>query len=495
MDPEIKRSVRQLFVKFLLFQAVIFVAAVALSLVFTGYFKARLGRQLAAASRDSLLAGDARHVITTMPSSMSRDFTGMVWRPAGQEKGFSVPAGAENSSGMFYTYSRMGVCFDEDRKVPAGELFFYYPRWTPVSWGVLSWLVIALLSLPVALRERRRLIRDYTLLLDLRIKESYSALAAQVAHDIRSPLAALDSALADFSSVPEDRRELARGALGRIGEIARDLLENYRVPGAPAPAAKAVAAHDLKALVAPVIAEKRAQYSSRAGLAIEFSGEDGVRARVHPAELRRMVSNLVNNAVEALDGPGRVSVSLSRGGSVVTLKISDDGKGIPPEILSKLGQKGATHGKAGGTGLGLYHARSCAESWGGSLNITSRPGAGTEVAIELPEAVPQAAPKNAVLIDDDALVRINWKTAARVHGVELLVFSAPADFLAAAGGVPKDTPVYIDSNLGNGIRGEEIAVQLKELGFTDICLETGHAPEKFSAINWLKVAGKEPPWA
>ncbi len=495
MDPEIKRSVRQLAVKFLLFQAVIFVAALALSLLFTGYFKARLARQLAAASRDSLLAGDARHVITTMPSSISRDFAGMAWKPAGQEKGFSVPAGAESSSGMLYASSRVGVYFDEDKKVPAGELLFYYPRWTPAAWGVLSWLLLALLSLPVALRERRRLIKDYTLLLDLRIKESYSALAAQVAHDIRSPLAALDSSLADFSALPEERRELARGALGRIGEIARDLLENYRAPGAAAPAAKAASAHDLKSLVSPVLAEKRAQYSSRAGLVIEFSGEAEARARVHPAELRRLVSNLVNNAVEALDGAGRVSVGLSRGGGRVTLKVRDDGKGIPPEILSRLGQKGATHGKAGGTGLGLYHARSCAEGWGGSLSITSRPGAGTEVTIDLPEAVPQAAPKTAVLIDDDALVRINWKTAARVHGVELLVFSAPADFLASAGGVAKDTPIYIDSNLGDGIRGEEIAVQLKEMGFTDLCLETGHSPEKFSTISWIKVAGKEPPWA
>lgn len=49
-------------------------------------------------------------------------------------------------------------------------------------------------------------------------------------------------------------------------------------------------------------------------------------------------------------------------------------------------------------------------------------------------------------------------------------------------------------HLGDGIKGEEIAQSLREKGYSNICLETGHAPEKFSHIPWLTVAGKEPPW-
>jgi hypothetical protein len=55
--------------------------------------------------------------------------------------------------------------------------------------------------------------------------------------------------------------------------------------------------------------------------------------------------------------------------------------------------------------------------------------------------------------------------------------------------------IYIDSDLGGGIKGEDIARQLKDLGFADITLETGHPPENFKHLPWLKVAGKEPPWA
>jgi hypothetical protein len=59
---------------------------------------------------------------------------------------------------------------------------------------------------------------------------------------------------------------------------------------------------------------------------------------------------------------------------------------------------------------------------------------------------------------------------------------------------PKDTPIYIDSELGGGIKGEDIARDLHQKGFTDITLETGHNPEKFADIIWLKITGKQSPW-
>lgn len=328
---------------------------------------------------------------------------------------------------------------------------------------------------------------------ELAISKATSDLAAQVAHDIRSPLAALDTALRDLSALPAEQQALARGAMGRIGEIARDLLDNYKKPGAAA-AENPPAPHDLKPIVEPVLAEKRAQYASKPGISIEFAAEEA-RAAVQPAELRRIVSNLVNNAVEAFAGGGRVRVSLSRLDGRVLLQVADNGKGIPQELLAKLGNKGETHGKAGGTGLGLYHARKSAESWGGTLRIDSEPGKGTAVTLELP-ALPAAkpAPKIAVLLDDDALVHMNWKMAAKAAGVELKPYKKPEELFAAAADIPKDTPFYVDSDLGDGAKGEDAAARLRSLGFTDITMATGHSADKFSHLPWLKVAGKEPPW-
>jgi len=103
-------------------------------------------------------------------------------------------------------------------------------------------------------------------------------------------------------------------------------------------------------------------------------------------------------------------------------------------------------------------------------------------------------PARAVLLDDDMLVQMNWKLASKAAGVDFSAFETPEEFAAGLEGLPKDTPLYIDSELGGGVKGEEVAKDLRDRGYTDLTLSTGHSPEKFAALAWLKVAGKEPPW-
>ena len=67
---------------------------------------------------------------------------------------------------------------------------------------------------------------------------------------------------------------------------------------------------------------------------------------------------------------------------LIQIQVSDNGKGIPPEILPKLMQRGSTHGKRGGSGLGLYHAKTTLQSWDGDLKIESK--SGTTVSLILP---------------------------------------------------------------------------------------------------------------
>ncbi|MCX5792490.1 MAG: HAMP domain-containing sensor histidine kinase [Elusimicrobia bacterium] len=329
---------------------------------------------------------------------------------------------------------------------------------------------------------------------ELAVSKATSDLAAQVAHDIRSPLAALGAA-AKGLELPAEQRALVEGAVARMQGIADDLLQRYRAPSDAAAKAKpAVCA--LGGLIEQVLAEKRLQHKDRAGVCIEFNGERGeIKALVEPKELQRLISNLVNNSVEAFDGPGTVTVGLSAPDGKVLIEVKDNGKGIPPAILAKLGRKGETHGKAGGNGLGLYHARTTVEGWGGNFRITSEAGKGTAVLIELPYAVSRTVGRVAALLDDDMLVHMNWKMAAKAAGVELKAYKTPEDLAAGVDALAKDIPVYIDSELGNGVKGEDIAKDLHEKGFTDLTMATGHGPEKFARLPWLKVTGKEPPWA
>jgi signal transduction histidine kinase len=239
----------------------------------------------------------------------------------------------------------------------------------------------------------------------------------------------------------------------------------------------------LTPLIEQIVAEKRLQYVVRPEVAVEFQKPpQDIAACVDPKEFQRLLSNLVNNSVEAFERGGSVVLSLSADGEKAYIGVKDDGKGIPEEMLSKLGHKGATHGKSGGNGLGLYHARTAIEGWGGEFGISSQPRS------EAP------APGSAVLLDDDLLVHMNWKMAAKAAGVELKAFKTRAELAAVSDGLPRDTPVYIDSDLGDGVRGEDIAGQLHAEGFTDITMATGHDAGRFSDLPWLKVTGKEPPF-
>jgi signal transduction histidine kinase len=147
-----------------------------------------------------------------------------------------------------------------------------------------------------------------------------ATLSAQVAHDIRSPLAALDSALKDISQLPEEKRRLIHGAAGRIRDIANDLLEKNRqgrTQSGPQ-AGKPDEPRLLLSLIEPVVTEKRLQYRNRPDAEIEARlGPEsyGLFARVDPVELGRTLSNLINNSVEALERSGSVTVALFRRGA------------------------------------------------------------------------------------------------------------------------------------------------------------------------------------
>jgi signal transduction histidine kinase len=354
--------------------------------------------------------------------------------------------------------------------------------------GILNRIQDIITQLKLAQEEQRR----------LAYYKTRGQLAEQVAHDLRSPLAALESLIGRLASIPTHEQGLARSAIARIQGIAEDLLagEGNPIPTHP----EDLECVSLDACVMEVLSEKTLQYG--ASLAIGGKppfGEEALHGTLARAPLVRVLSNLIDNAMQCGNKMAKVSVTARPLDSrFVTISVEDSGPGIPPDILPKLGQRGATFGKKGGNGLGLWHARTTVESWGGRLEIESEVGIGTTVRLILPRAEPPppTPASTAVLIDDDPLVRMNWTLAAKRAGKTLRAYADAPSFIKEAGETPKDTPVYIDSDLGEGAKGEEAAKELHALGFTELRLATGHDPASFPPLPHIKgIRGKEPPWA
>jgi len=111
-------------------------------------------------------------------------------------------------------------------------------------------------------------------------------------------------------------------------------------------------------------------------------------------------------------------------------------------------------------------------------------------------AAPERERIDAVLIDDDPLMHMTWRITAKKVGKSLRSFATAAEFLTAAETIDRRTPIYIDAELGNGVKGEVESVKIHEMGFGEIYLATGHPPEMFAGLVHLRaVVEKEPPWS
>lgn len=102
---------------------------------------------------------------------------------------------------------------------------------------------------------------------------------------------------------------------------------------------------------------------------------------------------------------------------------------------------------------------------------------------------------DAILIDDDPLVRMSWKMVAQKKAKVFLAFSTVDEFLGRVDEIDRTSPIYLDSNLGGAVRGEEFAQELAKLGFFEVYLATGYRSADLSSVPGVKgVVGKDPPF-
>ena len=114
-----------------------------------------------------------------------------------------------------------------------------------------------------------------------------------------------------------------------------------------------------------------------------------------PDRLTQVLRNLVRNAVAHTQPGGHVAVAASARDRWLTIAVSDDGPGIPPEHLERVFERfhrvdEARASERGGAGLGLPIARAIVEAHGGRIQADSRADAGTTITLELPGYRPAA---------------------------------------------------------------------------------------------------------
>lgn len=247
--------------------------------------------------------------------------------------------------------------------------------------GILVILVLFLIITAFFIWRSNEKSEKFLLENKLELYDELIKISKRVAHDIRSPIMAMDIA-ADKVNDP-DVQGLIRAASKRIKKIAEDILSEYRTT-------KSLASQtDVKSFVASVDALIREKLVIASDYKISFEvsrdlrGPNNFLISAHLDQLIRVLSNLINNSIEAYGSKsGEIKLTVNSQSKRFVIKVSDNAGGIPSDVLKKL-EIGEYSTKKEGFGIGLSAAKEIIHKWGGELTIDSRPNVGTTVSIYL----------------------------------------------------------------------------------------------------------------
>jgi len=203
-----------------------------------------------------------------------------------------------------------------------------------------------------------------------------SRIAAMMAHDLRGPLQIINQAVRLIEISPDKAPNMLKMIEDNVRR-ALDMIEELRTATSPY---LTVVETDLAALIRRSVEESPVDDSVEVELQIGGGLE---RVDVDPFKIRRVMDNLILNAIEAMPRGGRLTVKAERRDHEVQIRVGDTGVGIKESEISKLYMPFYTT-KAKGMGLGLPFAKLAVEAHGGSMGVESNIGEGTIFTITLP---------------------------------------------------------------------------------------------------------------
>jgi nitrogen fixation/metabolism regulation signal transduction histidine kinase len=220
-------------------------------------------------------------------------------------------------------------------------------------------------------------------------KVAWTEMARKVAHEIKNPLTPIQLSAEHVLKVYEDKhgdfdtalKESMSYIIGEVENLRRIAQEFMEIARDTTVRKEPV---DLREIIEETLLPYRRLLTERIRFKVVAEGA-GFRVLGDAAKLRSAFRNVIANAVEAIGPRGEVAVTVGRSDGVTRVVVRDDGPGMGRETLERIFDLYFST-KDSGTGLGLPITRKIIEEHGGTIRVSSEPGRGTEVTIELPAA-------------------------------------------------------------------------------------------------------------
>ena len=228
--------------------------------------------------------------------------------------------------------------------------------------------------------------------------KAWNEMARQVAHEIKNPLTPIQLATEHLQRVHDDRGrplgesfdQCVRTILSQVRLLRQIASEFANFAGEPVSRPEPV---DLAELVETVVGPYRLGLSGK--VAVQVSRPPGLPyVRVDRTLVVRALTNLIENAVQAMPMGGNLDISLETAGQGVRLVVRDTGIGMDASARQRAFEPYFST-KTAGSGLGLANAKRNIEREGGTIALDSAPGQGTIITVTLPSALPHDAPGSA----------------------------------------------------------------------------------------------------
>jgi signal transduction histidine kinase len=218
-------------------------------------------------------------------------------------------------------------------------------------------------------------------------------LSASIAHEIRNPITAAKSLVQQMGEDPssEDNVEYANVALEELQRVEKSISHLLRFAREEDVEMENVHLADLVDSALETFRDRIAKI----GVMVELEVAPATDMLADPDKLRRVIINLLGNAMDAFEEREIASPRLqirsgeNLAGTEIWIRVKDNGPGIEPEKLDKIFSPFYTS-KSSGTGLGLAISKKLVDAHGGSIEAHSAPGSGTEFVLTFPRQSAEA---------------------------------------------------------------------------------------------------------
>jgi hypothetical protein len=228
-------------------------------------------------------------------------------------------------------------------------------------------------------------------LAETRQLESLHRLSSFVLHDIKNQVSGLSLVVENAQrhlGDPHFQRD-AMQVVERTVENLRQLMGH--VAGVAKPTQIQPDEVEVRRLLEDAVTQSGLTVGERDGLRVSVHCRDALRVTVDPGLVVRVLTNLLTNAREAVQGTGEIEIGATiaelgerNGPGRITLSVSDSGPGMSEEFVRQSLFRPFATTKAAGLGIGLMQSKAIVEAHGGTIRVESRPGHGTRFEVNLP---------------------------------------------------------------------------------------------------------------